>query len=149
MFPSHDQDLQLRLAYNFQNTVGAPNVMGIHCRMMLICWKENIQLNGPTAAKIFESPSNLYSPVNKDYSDQFVVLKDKYFSLNSGVSVFSVVGFTTQKLFKKLNWHMRFQGGTAFDGTVNHVFLILRSSSSGATNAFNTTYYSRLNYTDN
>lgn len=143
------KDLQIRLAHNFQNTIGTPNVMGLHCRMMLVCWKENIQLNGPTAAKIFESPGNLYSPVNKDYSDQFVVMKDKFFTLNSGISVSAVTGFQTMKLFKKLNWHLRYQAGTAFDGTVNHIFLILRSSAAGATNALNTTYYSRLNYTDN
>lgn len=143
------KDLQIRLAHNFQNTVGTPNVMGIHCRMMLICWKENIQLNGPTAARIFESPSNLYSPVNKDYSDQFVVLKDKFFNLNSPISISAPVGFTSNKLFKPLNWHIRYQDATAFSGTLNHVFLILRSSASGATNSLNTTYYSRLNYTDN
>lgn len=142
------RDIQIRLAHNFNATTGAPNVNGIHCRMMLICWKDNKIPNPPNASKIFEAPSNLYSPVNKDYSDQFVVIKDKFFSLN-GTLQSGVSAFTTMKLFKKLNWHMRWEDASATGGTQNHVYLILRSSSAGATNALQTTYYSRLNYTDN
>lgn len=141
------KDLQLRLAYSFASTIGTPNVLGIHCRMMLVCWKDNEQQNAITAAKLFESPGNLYSPVNKDYSDQFVVLKDKFFSLNANVGVNATPqAFTTQKIFKTLNWHMRWNDTVS---TQNHVFLVLRSSASGSTNGLSTSYYSRLNYTDN
>lgn len=143
------QDLQLRLAHNFNSTLGAPNVVGIHCRMMLICWKENGQSNVPSVAKVFQQPNNLYSPVNKDNSDQFVVLKDKFFSLNSTTGVAGSTGFTSNKLFKKLNWHLRWADATVTGATQNHVYLLLRSSASGATNALSTTYYSRMNYTDN
>lgn len=143
------KDLQLRMAFNFQNTVGSPNVMGIHCRAMLICWKENTQLNGPTAARLFESPTNLYSPVNKDYSDQFVVLKDKFFSLNSAVDISAPTGFTTMKWFKPINWHLRYQGANTTDFTTNHIVLVIRSSASASVNALQCTYYSRLNFTDN
>lgn len=140
------KDLQLRLANNFQATTGAPNVMGIHCRMLLVCWKEDESVNAITAAKLFESPSNLYSPVNKDNSDQFVILKDKFFSMNSTVGLTANTAFQTVKLYKALNWHMRWNNTVS---TQNHVFLVLRSSAAGATNALQTTYYSRLNYTDN
>ena len=143
------RDLQIRLAHNFNATLGSPNVQGIHCRMMLVCWKENVNANPITAAKLFESPPNLYSPVNKDYSDQFVVLKDKFFSLNNSAGLAGPSAFTTQKLFKKINWHARFQGATAFDSTQNHVYLVLRSSAPGVTNALATTFYSRMNFTDN
>lgn len=144
------KDIQVRLAIDFPQTIGPPAVTGLHCRMMLLCWKENVQLNGPTAAKIFESPTNLYSPVNKDYSDQFVVMKDKFFVLRGdGYTAATQAGQTCMKLYKKLDWHMRWQGGTINDATTNHIILVLRSSSAGVTNAMNVTYYSRLNFTDN
>lgn len=143
------KDLQVRLAYNFNSVIDAANVLGIHCRMSLICWKENIQLNQPTALKLFESPTNLYSAWNKDYTDQFVVMKDKFFSLNNSSGQPGSVAFTAAKIFKKIGWHLRWDGGLTSDGTQNHIYLILRSSSSGSTSALSTTYYSRLNYTDN
>lgn len=143
------KSLQVRLAHNFTPAVGPPAIHGLHCRMMLVCWKDNASQNIISAAKLFEAPTNLYSPVNKDYSDSFVVLKDKYFSLNAPVSSAYPQSFTSMKLFKNINWHMRFSSSSASSGTTNHIFLILRSSSTGSTNALNTTYYSRLNFTDN
>lgn len=142
------KDLQLRLAMNFTSTIGTPNVIGAHCRMLLMCWKENGNQNVPSIAKIFESPTNLYSPVNKDYSDQFVILKDKFFSLNNVSGVAGSAGYTTMKLFKNLNWHLRWSDGTTTSATQNHVYLILRCGNTSS-NSLSTTYYSRLNYTDN
>jgi len=143
------QDLQLRLAHSFTQTAGAPNVNSIFCRMMLICWKENLQANAPTIAKIFESPNNIYSLINKDNSDQFVIMKDKFFCLNAQSGLPGSQAFQTAKLYKKLNWHLRFNGTGTAAGTQNHVYLLLRSSATGAATALNTTYISRLNYTDN
>lgn len=142
------KDLQLRLALNFNATTGTPNVMGAHCRMMLICWKENSGQNQPTIAKIFEQPNNLYSPVNKDNSDQFVVMKDKFFALNSSSGLTGSAGFTHMKLFKPINWHLRWNDGTGGSATQNHIYLLLRCAN-GSLNALTTTYYSRLNFTDN
>lgn len=140
------QDLQIRLAHNFTTTLGAPNIQGIHCRMMLVCWKENATANPISAAKLFEVPNNLYSSMNKDYTDQFVVLKDKFFSLNNSSGLAGTSAFTAVKMFKPLKWHIRWDNANA---TQNHVFLILRSSAVGVGNALQTTYYSRLNFTDN
>lgn len=138
--------IQVRLAHNFNSTIGSPSIMGIHCRMMLIAWKENVQQNIPTVAKIFEAPANLYSPLNKDYSDQFVVMKDKFFSLNNSSGIAAVAAYTASKMYKPINWHIRWDQTGA---TQNHIYLLLRSSSTGSTNALSTTYYSRLDYTDN
>lgn len=143
------QDIQLRMAVNFVSTVGPPPVQGLHCRAMLICWKENAQINAPTIAKIFETPNNLYSNVNKNYSDQFVVIKDKFFALNAGTSNYGTQGFMSMKWYKKLGFHLRYQGANATDNTVNHLYLILRSSATTIGNSMGVTYYSRLNYTDN
>lgn len=143
------KDIQLRLAMNFTTSNGPPAVLGIHCRAMLICWKDNAKQNVPTIAKIFEVPNNLYSPVNKDYSDQFVVIKDKFFTLNGHNSTVGTQGFTTMKWFKSLNYHMRYDGATGSDNTQNHLYLVLRSSASGVGSALSTTWYSRINFTDN
>lgn len=140
------QDLQLRLAMNFASSA---TVLGLHCRMMLIVWKENAQQNPITAAKLFESPTNLYSAMNKDYTDQFVVLKDKFFALNNPSGAAQTVAFQHMKLFKKTDFHIRFDGSTGANATQNHIYLILRSSSTGLATSLSTTYYSRLNYTDN
>lgn len=145
------KDLSTRLAINFQPSIGPPVVSGLHCRATLICWKENAKVNAPTVAKIFEVPSVLYSAMNKDYTDQFVVLKDKFFTLtaqNSNLGT-GAQGFLSMKIFKKLNWHIRWDGANGTDGTQNHVYLILRSSASGAGTAASATWYSRLNFTDN
>lgn len=144
------RDLSIRMAINFPATIGSPNVLGLHCRWMLICWKDNLQDNVPDVNKIFEAPNNLYSPVNRDYSDQLVVIKDKFFTLDAKQSVANPIASPIHvKFFKKIEWHMRFNGSGTTSGTLNHIYLILRSSATGASNAMNTTYYSRLNYTDN
>lgn len=142
------KDLQLRMAINFTSSTGVPNINGIHCRALLIAWKENAQQNAPSIAKIFEAPSNLYSPVNKDNSDSFMVIKDKFFTLNATNTNSGTAGFSSMKWFKKLDYHMRFLDAGA-NPTQNHIYLILRSSATGLSNALQVTYYSRLNYTDN
>lgn len=145
------KDLQLRMALNFSPLPGPPAVTGLHARATLICWKENAKVNPPTVAKVYEVPSNIYSAMNKDYTDQFVVLKDKFFTftaLNSNITS-GAQGFQTMKWFKNLNWHMRWDGTTGADNTQNHIYLILRSSSAGNSTAAQCTYYTRLNFTDN
>lgn len=145
------KDIQVRMAINFTPSSGPPNVLGLHCRAMLIVWKDNAQQNIPTAAKIFEVPSNLYSAINKDYCDQFVVLKDKFFTLNAQNSQITTgaQAFTTMKWYKKLGFHIRWDGAAGSNGTQNHVYLVLRSSAGGVGTALNCTWYSRFNFTDN
>lgn len=143
------QDIQLRMAINFTSTVGPPPVQGLHCRAMMVVWKQNQQDNPISIAKIFETPTNLYSGVNKDYSDQFVILKDKFFTLNASTSNYGTQGFTQMKWFKKLGFHLKYDGPASTDHTLNHIFLILRSSATAIGNSMQVTYYSRLNFTDN
>lgn len=143
------KDLTLKMAINMPITISStPPVTGQHCRISIICWKEDLNINAPSMAKIFTSATNIYSAFNKDYTDQFVVLKDKFFSLNALVaSTASMTGcFTHMKYYKKLDWHMRWKDSVA---STNHIFIIIRGSATGIANALGVTYYSRLNYTDN
>lgn len=118
-------------------------------RVTLLCWKENIQLNPPTAAKIFEFPTLLHSAFNKDYTDQMVIIKDKIIPMNSTVALSVVQSGKFLKIFKKLDFHLRWQAGATTDGTVNHVFLVIRGNGPGVAEQTNYDVYHRLNYTDN
>lgn len=148
------KDIQLRLAMSFTATTNAASVvLGCFHRVLIVCWKDNATQNAPSITKLLQSPTNIYSPVNKDYSDQFVVLKDKYLTFNASLTPGTVTsGISTQdfkqlKFYKKLDWHMRWDGTNG--PTQNHIYMLTMSTSSGATNAVATTYYSRLNFTDN
>lgn len=140
------KDIQVKMAFNFAATT---TVVGLHCRWMVFVWKENVQSNTPTVAKIFENPSNLYSTLNKDYTDQFVVLKDKFFCMNANMIPATTLtqGFSSTKFYKKLNWHMRFLDGTNNGWTQNHIYILFRGSGTSVSGAC--TFVSRLNYTDN
>lgn len=118
-------------------------------RITLLCWKENIQSNPPTAAKIFEFPTLLHSAFNKDYTDQMVIIKDKIIPMNSTVLAGLVQSGKYIKIFKKLDFHLRWQAGAVTDGTVNHVFLVIRGNGPGVAEQTNYDVYHRLNYTDN
>jgi len=142
------KNVQIKMALDFNSdTTGPPPVLGSHCRLLIFCWKENTTSNPPTSAKLFENPSNIYSPVNKDYSDQFVVLKDKFFVQNNITGLSGTQNFMHMKYYKDLNWHIRWADGG--DPTQNHVYFCLRSSATASGNGCNLTYYSRMNYTDN
>lgn len=118
-------------------------------RITLLCWKENIQLNPPTAAKIFETATDIYSPINKDYSDQFVVIKDKFFAHNANISAATLQGLIPFKIYKKLGWHLRFNATGTTAGTQNHIFMVVRGAAGTIANATVLNCTSRLNFTDN
>lgn len=140
------KNIALKLAFNFPATVGTPSVMGIHCRMTVFCYKNDASGEAPTVAKLYQSPTNLYSPINKDNSEQYVLLKDKFFTLESSAGITAIAGFRHMKWYKDLNWHIRWGANT--DPSTNHIYVVFRSSA-GVTNALGITYYSRLNFTDN
>lgn len=121
-----------------------------HMRFTLLVWKANANSNPPTIAKLFETPAQLHSAFNKDYTDQMVILKDKIWGENvgyepTGVQVSSARAF---KIFKKLNFHMRWLNATT-GITENHLYLVARCGTPTSTNQGNFYIYSRLNFTDN
>lgn len=118
-------------------------------RMIIFAWKENYQDNPPTAAKLFETPADLRSGFNKDYTDQFVVIKDKTFAHNAHISAAVTQGIISSKFYKKLDFHLRFDGTTNVDYTQNHIFMCIRGGGATSANASTVQLYSRLNFTDN
>lgn len=147
------KDIQIRLAMAMPMTTNASSVvLGAFHRFMIFAWKFN-DAGGPSLTKLLESPTNIYSPVNKNYSDQFVVLKDKFLTFNAQLVPGTVsnglgtMDFKHLKYFKKLDWHLRWDDSN--NAIANHIWILSMSSSSGVTNAVSTTFYSRLNFTDN
>jgi hypothetical protein len=117
-------------------------------RFILFCWKGDVQNNPPTAAKIFENPTQFFSMLNKDYSEQIVVIKDKVVNHAAPFTTAGVFGIKFFKIYKSLNWHARWDGTTNNDGTTNHLFLLVRGAGTSTTPS-NMVAYSRLHFTDN
>lgn len=146
------KDIQIRLALSMPFSANAnPPILGCHHRFIIFAWKLN-DSGGPSVTKLLESPSNIYSALNKDYTDQFVVLKDKFMTFNfpagtSSAGAVQTADFKSLKLYKQLQWHMRWSD--AGSAIANHIYILSMSTPSGVANAVNTTFYSRLNYTDN
>jgi hypothetical protein len=114
-------------------------------RLVLFVWKENANINAPTVAKLFTTPAEFLSGFNKDYTDQFVILKDKVFCHNANISAATNQDSKHIKLFKKLDFHMRFIDGTNTGFSVNHVYLLLRNTGLNAANQGSADFWSRLN----
>lgn len=115
-------------------------------RMILFVWKDNANANPPTVAKILENP-DINSAINKDYSDQFVVLKDKIFVHNANTTSTVAQDMKNIKVYKKLNFHMRWLDNDSI--TQNHVYVLFLGGSATSANPSTINLYSRLNYTDN
>lgn len=120
-----------------------------HTRVTLICWKDNLQINAPTAAKIFSQPAIFLSAFNKDYTDQFVVLDDQVHANEAQISQATNQAPKYIKLYHKLDWHMRFIDATSSGASTNHLYLIFRNTGATSANQGACDFYSRLNFTDN
>lgn len=118
-------------------------------RFTLFVWKANANSNPPSVSKIFEAPNSFLSAFNKDYTDQMVILKDKIIAVNSQtIPVSQQSGNVFMKVFKKLNFHLRWLDATT-GITENHVYVLFRSDNLLVGNAATCQLYSRLIFTDN
>jgi len=75
-------------------------------KIMLLCDKEYDGAN-PTIANVLQTTGNPLSPMNKDYSKRFVILKTKHFAVDAGNPSMSFSWFT------KLPFHLFYDGTTA------------------------------------
>lgn len=99
----------------------------------------------PTAAQLFQTPSNLDTPFNKNFTDRFAILKDKRFNIaQQGSQTMSV-----QKWFRKLEFHIRYVGTSSASASMGNNSLYLLLWSNAVTNPPTYNLYSRLNFTDN
>jgi len=143
------QDISIKIAYTMAATTGTPNVTGGFARIIFFVWKIN-DSGGPSVSKMLETPTNICSAFNKDYTDQFVIMKDKFISLDTKVlpaTGTAATIFGHFKWFKSMKWHLRWDD--ASNDTSNHVWMLTLATPTSINNGLNVTFYSRLNYTDN
>lgn len=130
------QDFTLRFECYMSNAATRSNL-----RILVICDKE---LDGalPTVANILQAVS-VISPINKDFSKRFVLLKEKKYSL-------SITGNQTAqgKVYMKLPFHAFYDGATGAIGDAKENQILLLFISDEATNTPSINYYSRINFTD-
>jgi len=139
----------LRVKVKIDATFVAASMQTIYSRVCLIGWKENIQSNAPTIAKLFRTPTSIIGAFNKDYTDQMVVLHDQINVHDPCVTLTSRQSGVYIDWFDKLEHHARWLGPLTTDGTVQHYFLVIRGDGATSANQVNAEYWSRLNFTDN
>lgn len=140
------KDITVKLIADY---IADATTFSVWYRFTLLVWKANANSNTPNISKIFEQPNVIHSAFNKDYTDQMVILKDKIIPFNLQVVLTGnqSAGAIFLKIYKKLNFHMRWLNATT-GVTENHVYLVSRFSEAVGNQA-TVAIYSRLNFTDN
>lgn len=121
-----------------RNTAATSN----RVKVMLVCDKEYDGAN-PTQANLFQVTGNPLSPINKDYSKRFVILKTKHFAVDAGNPSMSF------SWFQKLPFHLFYDGTTAAQADCKENQLLIVMVEDQAINVASYAYYSRFNYFDN
>lgn len=117
-------------------------------RFILFVWKDNATANAPTLAKLLQA-NDINSGYNKDYTDQFVVIKDKTMTFNAAFSASYSGEVKHLKVYKKLDFHMRWIGNGTTTQAQNHLYIAVLGAQTSVANAVSLSYYTRINYTDN
>lgn len=124
-------------------------------RLMLIVDKSvssSMAIGTPTAAQIFSSTSNPFSPLNKDNGDRFIILKDKVMALNSPTPTAATnpAHGGDSRIVKwniPLDFHVKYAASAITDLAANNIFLVVWTNLTATGPSI--TYYSRFKYTDN
>jgi len=97
----------------------------------------------PPAASILQVPNQVVSPLNRDFSKTYKILRDDLYTLGSGESQLQV---------KKEFWDMKCTTKYTSDGdtsqTFNQLFVLFMSDQPTSATAPIINYYHRLTYTD-
>lgn len=107
----------------------------------------------PTTAQLFQDNTNINLPMNRNFTDRFVIIKDKYITTNAQHAIFStgsIDQYQFTKWFKKLDFHIRYIGTDATSASSGQNALYYCIWSVSDTNvSCKYESYTRLNYTDN
>lgn len=138
-----DQNLTVRWATQMNDDILCETI-----RVCIVCDKFLEPGLGETPAqimsKIFVDPTNPLSPINREYSDRFVILKEKLYSVDHGQGI-----KYSGKAFLQLGIHTKFDGLNANDTAENTIYFIVLTDNTETTLPGDVDLYSRLNYTDN
>lgn len=128
---------------------------GQWARMRYVIFVDKNQAGSvPTLAQLMTNTTSLNSPFNKNYTDRFVILKDKMITFNPQdrlVPAGGVQTFIFNKYFKQLDFHTRYIGTSSAnaDQGQNALFFFAWYQANTATQTSAVSCYSRLNFTDN
>lgn len=132
------KDLQVN--YTITMNASATNTF---FRIMIIVDK---QCDGadPTGGSILSDPTRVTSPLNKDFTNRFVNLRDTVLSLSTSGNT-NVSG----KIYIKVPWHIYYDGSSSTNSSFkeNQLFLIMLSNET--TNPPTVTWNGRFNFYDN
>lgn len=138
----------INLTLRWTTTMNASTVDESY-RMLIVCDKMLDPDDGETPSQIVtkllqDTTNPVLSPINREYSDRFVILKEKMYSLSDGQGTRAF-----NKVFLRLGFHIKFDGTTQTLQSANSLYFILLSDNANSTNPSSCEVYSRLNYTDN
>lgn len=132
------------LTYRMSILPNFTSLTTVNIRFILVCDKQQSG-STPTAALLFQNASDLmHTPFNRDYTDRFVIMRDKYmtFTKLSNEAAY-------EKNYKKLDFHIRYLTPTTLASSLGNnslfFFIFTDASSTGPV----CTISSRLNFTDN
>jgi len=118
---------------------GTP-LQDIVVRMLLFIWKAP---SAPTLAQIFQDPTQVTSPLNRDFSMNIAILKDKSWALNNGHNQVQ-----HYKFHKKLWYTNQYQSDTSNLTSRNGLYVVFNTNFPISANAPTLDYYFRLTYQD-
>lgn len=126
---------------------GDPTVDYTNLRALIVVDTMN-QTSFPTLSSVLQSgtsQNNLVSPINMDNTDRYTVLYDKHWNFAPGFTQTKII-----KMYKKLDFHISFNGTAIGTYEKNSIFLILVSNHSTASGTGPLVHWhSRLAYYDN
>lgn len=99
----------------------------------------------PTTAQLFTNAGNIDSPFNRNYTDRFVIIKDKRLIISQQGDQQQVF----QKIYKKLDFHCRWIGSSSGNADAGNNQLYIAAVSTQVLNLPLFYIYSRVNFTDN
>lgn len=133
------KDMNMRFQILINTTTDPQNMI----RMVVFVDKQQAG-SVPTITQLMQAPTNFQSPYNKDYTDRFAILKDKYICLNTNNN-----RVHQGKFYKTLPFHIRYIGPTAASADLGNNTVYVLWWSAYALNGPTINYYNRLNFTDN
>lgn len=137
------RDLNIRISIIPNFSTDRFNLM----RMIIFVDKQQVGnvTGAPTAAQLLQNSGNIDSPFNRNFTDRFVIIKDKRLVISLDGDKQSI--FT--KVYKKLEFHARYIGTGATSASLGNNALYIYITSTQVTTLPTAYIYSRVNFTDN
>jgi len=123
-----------------------------HCYRILLFVDKQQAGTPPNTTELFaNSATTLFSQKNKNYTDRFVFLKDKFITIDANIdpTADALNANRVIKIFKKTDFHIRYIGTDATNASQgnNSLYLLIWPQDPTTGQGFSMT--SRLNFTDN